>query len=32
MLSKKEIGMIAMAGVGLVGITYFTGAFGGGGQ
>ena len=32
MLSKKEIGMVALAGVGLVGVSYFTGALGGGGQ
>ena len=32
MLSKKEIGMVALAGVGLLGVSYFTGAIGGGGQ
>lgn len=32
MLSKKEIGMIALAGAGLLGVSYFTGAIGGGGQ
>jgi hypothetical protein len=32
MLSKKEIGMIALAGAGLLGVGYFTGGIGGGGQ